>query len=115
MKKHSISIFILCLLPVSAIALALYCLETYYEVVHNESSLLVCGYSIIAFVVSTVLFIRIKKEKYYSIGIWIFSIVVLAFVFYVGYKIPFCVECDRVTAEDLGFLIHWIKPITPPQ
>ena len=115
MKKYGILIFILCVIPLSAIALALYCLETYYDVIHNESSFLVCCYSVIAFVFSTVIFLCLMKEKRYCIWIWILSTIVLAFVFYVGCKIPFCVVCDQVTAEDLGFLIYWIHPEAPPQ
>lgn len=115
MKKYSISIFILCVIPLLAIGLALYCLETYYEVVHNESSLLVCCYCIISFLISSFLFHRIEKKNGLCIGIWILSTIILAFVFYIGIKIPFCVVCDRVTAEDLGFLIYWIHPEVPPQ
>ena len=50
------------------------------------------------------------RKNRFSTAIWIASTVVLAFVLYTGSRIPFCVECDQVTAEDLGFLIHWIRP-----
>ena len=106
---------ILCLLPVSAVLLTLYRLETYESVVHNDSSFYVCCYSIIAFIISTIIYLRIMKENRFSHGIWILSTVVLAFVYYVGSKIPFCVVCDQVTADDLGFLIYWITPEVPPQ
>lgn len=110
MKKEILPVCILGAIPISALALVLYCLETYYAVVHNESSLLVCGYCIIAFIVSTFIWCRIKKTNKRSTVIWIISTAALVFTFYVGSKIPFCVVCDQVTAEDLGFLIHWIQP-----
>lgn len=115
MKKHIVPIFFLCIIPLSALALTLYCLETYYEVVHSEASILVCGYSVLAFAVSTLIWYRMKTVSRCSTVIWIVSTIVLVFVFYVGSKIPFCVVCDHVTAEDLGFLIHWIQPEVPPQ
>lgn len=110
MKKRSLSTIILCAIPLSALALVFYCLETYNEAVHNESSFFVCGYSVIAFIISTLIWHRTKKTNRGATVTWIISAVVLMLVFYVGSKIPFCVVCDRVTAEDLGFLIHWIQP-----
>lgn len=109
--RKILPIFLLCVIPISALALVFRCLETYYETVHNESSFLVCSYSIIAFAVSTFIWFRVKKANRYSTPIWILSAMILVFVFYVGSKIPFCVVCDGVTAEDLGFLIHWIQPV----
>ena len=114
-KEQPFHIFILCIIPVSALVLVFYCLETYNKVTHNESSILVCGYSILAFIISTLVWRKTKKITRCATAVWIISTAALAFVFYVGSKIPFCVVCDQVTAEDLGFLIHWIKPELPPQ
>lgn len=115
MKKHIFPIGFLCIIPISAVTLVIYCLETYYETVHNESSFLIMIYCFIAFIVSTIIWINIRKEHRCVTIIWIISTVMLILAFYVGNKIPFCVECDRVIAEDLGFLIHWIRPVVPPQ
>ena len=115
MAKKILTVFFFCLIPLSALALALYCLETYDQVVHNDSGFFVCGYCILAFLFSFPIWLLAKKTVRYATVIWIVSTVILAFVFYVGTIIPFCVECDKVTAEDLGFLIYWIKPVMPPQ
>ena len=109
MKKY-IFTFILCLIPISAIGLLLYCLETYNNVVHNESGLLVCAYAVMAFVLSSVISLCNRKSIKRLAVIWIISTAILVFVFYTGAKIPFCVVCDRVTADELGFLIYWIQP-----
>lgn len=115
MVKKILPLFFLCAIPLSALALTLYCLETYDRVVHNDASIFVCGYSILAFFVSLPFWLVAKKTTRWATAVWIVSTAILAFVFYVGMKIPFCVVCDHVTAEDLGFLIHWITPETPPQ
>lgn len=110
MKKQFVPVLLLCLIPISALALTLYCLETYDQVVHNESGLLVCGYSLLAFLICTCIWLRVRKSNRHLTAIWFLAAAVLVFVFYMGTKIPFCVVCDQVTAEDLGFLIHWIQP-----
>ena len=110
MRKQITSTGILCAIPLSALLLTLYCLETYNETVHNESSILVCIYSVIALIASTWIWHRTKRVNRGATAIWLLSVVMLMFVFYVGSKIPFCVVCDQVAAEDLGFLIHWIQP-----
>ena len=97
-------------MPLSAAALTLYCLETYDNTVHNESSAVVCGYCLLMLLLSVAVWRRTKGVT----ALWILSALILAFVYYVGCKIPFCVVCDQVTAEDLGFLIHWIQPEIPP-
>ena len=107
--KATIKTIILCIIPLSALAVLLYCLETYHEFVHSDSAAFVCGYAIAAFLVSTILWNDMRKNRF-STAIWIASTVILAFVLYTGSRIPFCVECDQVTAEDLGFLTHWIHP-----
>jgi len=115
MNKYRIPHLLLCLTPISAIALALYYLETYNNIVHNECGLLICIYSAIAFVFSMILYLYLASRNQPPKRLWIISTILLIFVFYVGCKIPFCVECDRVTAEELGFLIYWIKPWVPLQ
>ena len=111
MKKNVISAVILCALPLSAISYLFYCLETYYEVVHNDSAALIGFYCIITFIISTEIWRRNRKANRSLTAIWGLSTLVLILVLLIGNRIPFCVECDQVTAEDLGFLIHWIKPI----
>ena len=110
MRKQLASKMILCAIPLSALALTLYCLKTYDKTVHNESAALVCMYSVIALIVSTWIWHRTKRFNRGATAIWLLSVVMLVLVFYTGSKIPFCVVCDQVTAEDLGFLIHWIQP-----
>lgn len=115
MKKYSMSFWVFCFLPLSAVLVAFYCLTTYDLTVHNESSLTVCGFCIIAFIVSTIMYFFVNYQSRYSPLIYLGSIAVLAFVFYVGSKIPFCVVCEGITEEDLGFLSFWITPELPPQ
>ncbi len=110
MKKR-LSIACLCLLPLSAAAYLLYSLETYYRWVHNDSGFWVCAYCLFAFFISLVLWEKNKAAGKHVTCIFLVSVAILAGVYYVGTRIPFCVECDHVTAEELGFLKHWIKPI----
>lgn len=110
MIRQKLAIILLCVLPLSAVALALYSLENYHNTVHNDASFYVCLYCVAAFVVSTVVWRYAKKHNRGASVLWCISAAVLGFVFYVGSKIPFCVVCDRITAEDLGFLTHWIQP-----
>lgn len=112
--KKPLPIIIQCLLPLSAVAYLLYCLETYESVVHNDCTFYIWGYCFFAFIFSLVLWLNNRKTQKYSTLIFIPSSFILCGVIYVANKIPFCVVCDHVTAEDLGFLIHWIKPETPP-
>ena len=54
---------------------------------------------------------KFSLKKFFAIFfLCLIPLAMLAFVFYVGNKIPFCVVCEEVTAEDLGFLTHWISP-----
>ena len=108
--KKAISCAILLLPPVSAAALLLHCLETYAQVTHNESALLVQFYCLLGFLAVAVLWFINRKKGRAITGLALLSVLMLAGVYYVGGKIPFCVECDHVTAEELGFLIHWISP-----
>lgn len=112
--KKPLPIIIQCLLPLSAVAYLLYCLETYESVVHNDCTFYIWVYCFLVFIFSLVLWLKNRKNQKYSTLIFIASSFILCGVIYVANKIPFCVVCDYVTAEDLGFLIHWIKPETPP-
>lgn len=110
MKKW-LSMIALCLLPLSLVAYLFYSLETYNSVTHNECGASICMCSVIAFLISLYLWNRIQKTAKYATAIFIVSSLILCGVYYVGTKIPFCVICDGVTAEDLGFLTHWIDPM----
>ena len=109
--KKTLPVVMLCMLPLSAVIFLFYCLETYNSIVHNDSGFFVCLYSVFMFIVS--LIIWLKNKSYNKCLTFVFAVAtaVLCAVFYFGNKIPFCVECEHVTAEDLGFLIHWIAPI----
>lgn len=109
--KRFMPAVILCLLPLSAVSILFYCLETYNSVVHNDCGTLICFYCIISFIISLIIWKRIKSKWRFMTCIFVVSTLILCAVFYVGNKIPFCVECDHVTAEDLGFLQHWISPM----
>ena len=109
-KDLSFPVILLVYIPISAVSFVLRQLESYGNKVHNDAGFYVCIYSLCCFVVSIFLWLHAKKTKYYATVIWLVSTAILIFVFYVGSKIPFCVICDQVTAEDLGFLIRWIKP-----
>lgn len=114
MKKRfdclHLSVMILGYIPISAVMFLLQKLASYENKVHNDAGFYVCVYSLLCLVVSFFVWLKARKVCDYATVIWLISVAVLAFVFYVGDKIPFCVVCDQVTAEDLGFLIHWIKP-----
>ena len=101
---------IMVLMPVLALGYLYYSLETYHRVVHSDAGFLVGACALGCIVVNFILWLKNRRKgKLFSI-IAVFSLLVLAFVLYTAEKIPFCVECDQVTAQDLGFLIHWIKP-----
>ena len=109
--KKALPVILLCLLPLSAAAYLFYCLETYYSVVHNDSGFIVCTYSILVFLITLILWLKNRASNKYLTVLFAVSTLILCGVFYVGNRIPFCVECDHVTAADLGFLTHWITPI----
>ena len=70
-----------------------------------------CFYTALASLITGFLYYKNKdsfKAYKYVFGA---CAVVLILVFYLGNKIPFCVECDQTTAKDLGILTYWIKPI----
>lgn len=109
-KADWIRLIIMILLPFTALGLLYYKLETYTQVVHNDAGALVSAYAVACFVAVSVLWGKsFKKGAGFGV-VAIAALLVLSFVFYVGEKIPFCVECDHITAEDLGFLTYWIPP-----
>ena len=106
--KNKAVLIILHMLPIFLLVFLLYKLYTYTP--HTDTPLLVCFLALLAFTVSTILWLRIRKACPQSTVVWLVSTAVLLFVFYTGSKIPFCMECDRITPEELDFLRHWIKP-----
>lgn len=111
MKKGVLPLILSVLLTLSAAALLLYELETYYEVTHNEAAFTVCFYTVQAALITGLLLYKYQnafKAYKYVCGA---CMVILVFVFFLGNRIPFCVECDQTTAEELGILKYWIKPI----
>jgi len=110
-KGEIISIIIMILLPLSALGLLYYSLETYTRTVHNDSGFLVGAHAIGCIAVTAVLWLKLRKKGKKFTVIAAISLAVLAFVLIVAEKIPFCVECDQVTKEDLGFLTYWIPPM----
>ena len=112
MKHRKIMcLIIMILLPLTALGLLYYCLETYSQTVHNDSGTLVGAHAVGCLIINFILWLKNRKQgRIFSI-IAAASLVLLVFVLFVAEKIPFCVECDRVTAEELGFLTRWITPI----
>ena len=109
-KGEIISIIIMILLPLTALGYLYYCLETYTQVVHNDSGTLAGAHAVGCMVVNFILWMKMRRKgRIFSI-IAAAALFLLIFVLWVASKIPFCVECDHVTADDLGFLIHWIEP-----
>lgn len=109
-KGEIFSMLVMILLPLTALGYLYYSLETYYRTVHSDAGFLVGLHALGCIAVNFILWLKMRKKgKAFSV-IAALSLLVLAFVLYTAEKIPFCVECDQVTAQDLGFLIHWIKP-----
>ncbi len=110
MKKGTISLAIIILLTLSAVGFLLYNLETYYEVVHDEQSILVCGYTVLISLITGFIFMA-KRNSFRSYKtIYAVCAVVLFLVFLLGRQIPLCVECEQTTARELGILRFWIEP-----
>lgn len=105
-----IRLIIMILLPITALGYLYYSLETYNQVVHNESGFFVCIYAFACMMAEATMWMLSRKKGTRYTVIALIALVILLFVWYVGEKIPFCVECDHVTAEDLGFLTYWITP-----
>lgn len=110
MKKGVVSLAIIILLTLSAVAFLIYNLETYYEFVHGDQSTLVCAYTIfIALVTGLIYMTRRNSFRSYK-TVYAVCSVILFLVFLLGRRIPFCVECEQTTARELGILRFWIKP-----
>ena len=111
--KHRkiICLMIMILLPLTALGLLYYCLETYSQTVHNDSSFIIGLHAIGCLIINFILWLKNRKQGRIFSAIAAATLVLLIFVLWVASKIPFCVECDQVTAEDLGFLTCWITPI----
>ena len=110
-RSEIISMAVMILLPVTALGLLYYCLETYTKTVHNDSGFFVGAYALICIAVNIILWAKNRKKGREYTVIAAVSLVLLIGVLIIAEKIPFCVECDQVTKEDLGFLTHWIPPL----
>ena len=112
-RGKTINLIVMILLPLTALGLLYCCLETYTQTVHNDSSTLIGLHALGCIAVNFILWLKNRRRgKIFSIAA-LFSLILLVFVLWVAGKIPFCVECDQVTKEDLGFLTHWIPPFEP--
>lgn len=112
-RGKTISLIVMILLPLTALGLLYFCLETYTQTVHNDSSTIIGLHALGCIAVNFILWLKSRRcGKIFSI-IAFFSLILLVFVLWVAGKIPFCVECDQVTQEDLGFLTRWIPPFEP--
>ena len=111
MVKQLIRWSVMAFLPIAAIAYLFYCLETYDFVVHNDSGFAVQALSLLFMLVEFILWRKGRRQHRAYTVVAVICALLLAAVFYVGGKIPFCVECDQITAEDLGFLQYWIRPM----
>lgn len=98
------------LLPLTALAYLYYSLETYTLVVHNDAGFLISVYVAACLFALVVLWEKSRGRGMRFNVMAVAALMVLMFVFAVAQKIPFCVECDHVTAEELGFLTRWIPP-----
>lgn len=100
------------LIPILSAVLALsvlfFCLEYYAP--HGEIELLS---RITAFVCAgadaVVMDHAIRNKNQTSIILCIISLMLCIGVYVVACRIPFCPMCDGISAEELGFLSHWIK------
>ena len=111
--KHRkiICLIIMILLPLTALGYLYYSLETYHRVVHSDAGFLVGAHAAGCLIINFILWLKNRKQGRIFSVIAAAMLVLLIFVLWVASKIPFCVECDQVTAEDLGFLTHWITPV----
>ncbi|MBE5774566.1 MAG: hypothetical protein E7337_11625 [Clostridiales bacterium] len=101
---------ILLILPVLAAIDLYYELENYGRVTHSDAALAVQLAVFVCMVLVFIIWKKNRKEHWLYTVLAVFSFVMLAVIGHIGGKIPFCVECDHVTAEELGFLTHWITP-----
>lgn len=110
MKKGVLSLIIIILLTLSAIAFLIYNLETYYKIAHDEESALVCIYTIFVALITGLIYVKKRNSFRIYTLIYVVCAILLFFVLILGRKIPFCVECEQTTAQELGILRFWIKP-----
>lgn len=103
------------ILPVIAAGYLLYSLENYGRVVHSDASVMVTLVALICALFEYAIWAKSRKWHFAYTVIALLAAVVLVVVIYTAEKIPFCVECDHVTAEDLGFLTRWITPMETAQ
>lgn len=103
------------ILPVIAAGYLLYSLENYGRVVHSDASMMVTLVALICAFFEYAIWARCRKRHFAYTAIALLAAVVLVIVIYIAGKIPFCVEYDHVTAEDLGFLTRWIAPMETAQ
>lgn len=105
-----ICLIIMILLPITALLYLYYILETYTQTVHNECGFFVSAYAVACLIALMILFLKSRKKGIRYAVVAALSLLVLLFVLCIAEKIPFCVQCDQVTAEELGFLTYWIPP-----
>ena len=112
MKKRIPLIAALCALPLLGGIWLLHCLETYNATpAHSNSAGFISVYCLAAIISAAIIWWKNRKFGKIVTVVWLLSTLILLFVLLTCERIPFCVECDHTTAEDLGFLIHWIKPL----
>lgn len=109
--KNVVRLCIMLLIPAIAAAYLFYALETYDRVVHSDVSASVSLAALLCAFIEFILWRKSRKQHKACTIIALFAAVILIGVLYIARKIPFCVECDQVTADDLGFLTHWITPM----
>ena len=109
--RKMICLMTMIFLPLTALGLLYYCLETYSQTVHNDSGFIIGLHAVGFLIINFILWLKNRKQGRIFSVIAALSLLLLIFVLFVAEKIPFCVECDRVKAEDLGFLTHWITPM----
>ena len=110
-RGEIVSLIAMILIPLTALGLLYYCLETYTRFVHNDSGTFVGAYTILCMAANIILWVKNRRKGKIFTVIAAVSLLLLAGVLLISGKIPFCVECDQVTAEDLGFLTRWIPPM----
>lgn len=109
--RNVIRCCVMLLLPVIAAAYLLFALETYDRVVHSDIGAEVFLVALVCAFIEFMIWRKVCKQHKAFTVIAIFAAAVFLGVMYIAGKIPFCVECDQVTADDLGFLTRWITPL----
>ena len=101
-----------CLISFSLIALSIFC--ALYELNHYEPHVLngvyssnLAFFSLIYILIQCIRSFRCTKRSHF---ILLFAASLLSFaVLNFADHIPFCPECDHLTAADLGIYSHWIS------